>query len=284
MRTAAHYSKEALRLMPRALAPLITLVLLFTYCKVSTADDSGTAKSPVSTKRGVSGNGNAAAPMNAGWYYNWYVESKQDVSAEYVPMIAHGKDANGWFFARVMELKNSGRVKCLLGFNEPERKLPGGDISVDGAIAKWPLFEQTGLRLGSPAPALDEKGRQWLDEFMDKAAAKHLRVDFVTLHWYGDVADPHAAKKFAAWLTGIHNRYHKPIWITEFAGLNWGYLHHSITEEMNQKFLAEVEPSMERTPWIERYCWFSSKPANLFTDSELTTLSPLGRIYADGGK
>jgi hypothetical protein len=109
-------------------------------------------------------------------------------------------------------------------------------------------------------------------------------VDFIAVHWYGDVADPHAAKKFADWLTAIHDKYDKPIWITEFAGLNWGWLHHPITTEQNMKFISDLEPELERTPWIERYCWFSSKPADLFTDKERTMLSRLGEIYRDGGR
>jgi hypothetical protein len=279
MRAKAFYSIDTCRL-----TLLVSLVLVLTHCPTTTADDIGSPGSAVSMKRGVSCGGRAAGPMNAGWYYSWYIDPGPQVSAEFVPMIAHGKDANSWYFDRIMALKKSGKAKCLLGFNEPERKFPGGEISVDAAIAKWPMFEQTGLRLGSPAPAMDDKGRQWLDDFMTKAQARHLRVDFIALHWYGDVADPQAAKKFAAWLTDFHDRYQRPVWITEFAGLNWGWLHHPITAAMNQKFLTDLEPSLEQAPWIERYCWFSSEPANLFTDPGQTIISPLGRIYADGGQ
>jgi hypothetical protein len=212
------------------------------------------------------------------------VSKKRGVTAEFVPMIAHGKDANSWYYDRIMALKRNGNVTCLLGFNEPERKPPGGNISVDDAIKAWPLFEKTGLRLGSPAPAFDDKGRKWLTDFMAKAEENHLRVDFVAVHWYGDVSDPRAAAKFAAWLTGIHKQYKKPVWITEFGGLNWGWIHHPITAAMNSKFLADIEPQMERTDWIERYCWFSSESAALYADSKRTTLSPLGIQYRDGGR
>lgn len=246
----------------------------------ATATAFATAKSAVSKKRGVSDGGTSAAALNAGWYYNWYIRPDPNVKAEFVPMIAHGKDANSWYFDRIMELKREGKITALLGFNEPERQ----NFSVDDAINAWPMFEKTGLRLGSPAPAMDNAGRAWLTEFMKKAATKHLRVDFVCVHWYGDVAGGAAsAKQFADWLIGIHKQYHKPIWITEFAGLNWGWLHHPITDEENQQFLAALEPQMQRTPWIERYCWFDSKPANLFTDKTHTSLTRLGMIYRDGG-
>jgi hypothetical protein len=250
--------------------------------QASPQDANPSLANGVSTKRGASGDGHEAALLKAGWYYSWYIDPGKDVTAEFVPMIAHGKDANSWYYDRIMALKAQGKVKCLLGFNEPERKPPGGDISVDGAINAWPLFMKTGLRLGSPAPAFDDAGRKWLDAFMTKASAKNLRVDFIAVHWYGDVADPQAPAKFANWLNGIHRQYNKPIWITEFAGLNWDYLHHDVTMEMNEKFISVLEPQMEKTKWIERYCWFSSKPGNLFDDDARTRLTRLGEIYRDG--
>jgi hypothetical protein len=233
----------------------------------------------VSRKRGVT-DGRVAAVLRAGWYYTWYIEPASGTNAEFVPMIAHGKDANSWYFDRIKKLKAQGKAKVLLGFNEPER----GEVSVDDAIRVWPEFEKTGLRLGSPAPAFDPAGRKWLDEFMTKANAKNLRVDFIALHWYGDVADPKAAAHFMGWLSEIHNHFRKPVWITEFAGLNWDWLHHPITAEMNQRFLSDLEPQLEQTNWVERYNWFNDKPANLFDDSKTRTLSRLGMIYRDGGR
>ena len=233
-------------------------------------------------KRGTSSGGETAAALDAGWYYTWYIEPRPGVTAEFVPMIAHGKDANSWYWDRIAKLKADGKVTTLLGFNEPERKAPGGEISVDDAIRAWPDFERTGLRLGSPAPAFDKAGRAWLTDFMTKAAAKHLRVDFVAVHWYGDVAGgAAAAKPFADWLTGIHDQFHKPVWITEFAGLNWDWLHHPITAEQNQRFAAALLPALERQSWVERYCWFNDKPANLFEDKAQTKLTRLGEVYRE---
>ncbi len=52
---------------------------------------------------------------------------------------------------------------------------------------------------------------------------------------------------------------------------------------MNQKFLAGLEPQLERINWVERYNWFSAKHANLFDDEKAKTLSRLGQIYREGG-
>ncbi len=243
---------------------------------------AATTGTPAARKRGVSDGGKSAAAMGAGWYYTWYIDPAPDVTAEFVPMIAHGKDANGWYFDRIAKLRQQGRVTTLLGFNEPERKSQG-NCSVDDAIRAWPAFERTGLRLGSPAPAYDDAGRKWLADFMFKATANHLRVDFIALHWYGDVAGGAASVPgFVKWLQGFHDQYHKPIWITEFAGLNWGWLHHAITAEQNQRFVAALVPQLERTDWVERYCWFDSKPANLFEDAAHAQPTRLGTIYAGG--
>ena len=257
--------------MTRRAWPLACLLLLAS---------AAPATRPAVAKRGVSCGPDAADKLDAGWYYTWYIDAKPDVPAEFVPMIAHGADANSWYWDRIAELKRQGRVTTLLGFNEPERDRPGGQVSVDDALRVWPDFERTGLRLGSPAPAYDRPGRAWLTEFMFKAEQRHLRVDFVAVHWYGDVAGGAAsAKPFLDWLSGIHEQYRKPVWITEFAGLNWNWLHHPVTAEQNAAFLSAVIPTLERTPWVERYCWFDEPPAGLFADRPRSTLSAVGRAY-----
>lgn len=236
-------------------------------------------------KRGVSVNFAHARLLKASWYYNWYIDPVPGADAEFVPMIAHGDDANPWYFDRVMKLKAAGKITCLLGFNEPDRGPPGGDISVQKAIEAWPMFERTGLRLGSPAAAYDIPGKKWLNAFMTKANEQHLRVDFIAVHWYGDLNETHSAEWFIDWLGELHNKWHKPIWITEFAGLNWDPAAHPVTAEMNQDFLKSVQPLLDHADWLERYCWFSTKPANLFAnDDGGTTLTRLGEIYRDGGK
>jgi hypothetical protein len=236
-------------------------------------------------KRGASGDGHEAPLLKAGWYYSWYIDPGAPVDAEFVPMIAHGKDANSWYYDRIMKLKDAGKVKCLLGFNEPDRKAPeGGDISPEAALDAWPLFEKTGLRLGSPAVAFDDIGKKWLAEFMAGVKTRNRRIDFLAVHWYGDVSNPNAARNFADWLNQLHHSYKKPIWITEFAGLNWGWIHHDVTAQDNIRFLSELLPELEKTSWIERYCWFSSEQASLFSDKQRTQLSRLGEVYRDGGK
>ncbi|BFO21965.1 hypothetical protein SHKM778_83530 [Streptomyces sp. KM77-8] len=104
----------------------------------------------------------------------------------------------------------------LLGFNEPD--LPEqANMSVEQALDLWPRLESTGLRLGAPAVAAggDVPGG-WLDRFMKGAAERGLRVDFIPLHWYGGDFGPGAAEQLRTYLQAVHDRYDKPVWLTEY--------------------------------------------------------------------
>ena len=50
---------------------------------------------------------------------------------------------------------------------------------------------------------------EWLPKFMESKP----KVDFIPVHWYKG-ADH---KKFIADMEAIHDKYGKPIWVTEFA-------------------------------------------------------------------
>ncbi len=159
----------------------------------------------------------AAALRDSGvsWFYTWGADSK-GVSApgvEFVPMIWGAANADAATIARA---KAAGRT--LLGFNEPD--LAGqAEMSVDTALSLWPKLQATGLRLGAPAVAAGaDKAGGWLDEFMTGAAARGYRVDFIPLHWYGgDFRAGPATDQLEAYVSAVWARYHKPIWITEYA-------------------------------------------------------------------
>jgi hypothetical protein len=56
-----------------------------------------------------------------------------------------------------------------------------------------------------------------LDRFLAGAAQRGLRVDFITVHWYGSDFGAAAVDHLRGYLQAIYDRYHKPIWLTEFA-------------------------------------------------------------------
>ena len=119
------------------------------------------------------------------------------------------------------------------------------------------------LRLGSPAPSVDGGAAGgWLDRFMNGAAARRYRVDFVALHWYGtDFADPaRSVAGLCDYLTAAYQRYHKPIWLTEcaLADFSNGIDGARYPDAKQQAaFAAASRPMLDRLTFVERYAWFA---------------------------
>ncbi|MET7683460.1 glycosyl hydrolase [Streptomyces sp. NPDC005423] len=64
----------------------------------------------------------------------------------------------------------------------------------------------------------------WLDRFMSGASARGYRVDFITLPWYGgDFRTPQAVQQLTSYLRAVHERYHKPIRLTEYALIDFSH-------------------------------------------------------------
>jgi hypothetical protein len=221
--------------------------------------------------------------LNISWLYNWNskIAAGQPKELEYVPMIWNGKDPKK-LQTRIDGLKGQNH-KTLLGFNEPDQK-EQANMSVELALELWPTLMKSGLRLGSPGAAHPDK--EWMKEFMAKAAEKKYRVDFVCVHWYWE---PRPAD-FLGKLRQLHNLYEKPLWITEFAVADWDVKPdkpHRFSEDEVADFLRKVLPELEKTPWIERYAWFPSGPKfPALTSSALFdkdgNLTKVGKVYAAG--
>jgi hypothetical protein len=172
-------------------------------------------------------------------------------------------------------------TKYVLGFNEPDT-WDQSLMSIDEVVSLWPLLYKHGVKLGSPCTNWVKN--PWMKQFMQVSTAKKLRVDFVTMHYYGE-PDP---AKFLNLLRDIHNAYHKPIWITEFGVADW-YLGpgqpNPYTVAQVEHFMRAVIPELEKRDYIKRYAWFPApitshiacSSALFNTDGSLTEL---GKIYA----
>jgi hypothetical protein len=201
--------------------------------------------------------GMAAALRDSGasWFYSWGADGKgvSVPGVEFVPMIWGAANADPATIARA---KAAGRT--LLGFNEPD--LAGqAQMSVDTALSLWPKLQATGLRLGAPAVAFggDEAGG-WLDQFLTSAAAKGYRVDFIPLHWYGrDFRAGPATDQLKTYVSAVWARYHKPIWITEYALMNFGGGAKYPTAAVQSAFIVKSTAMLRTLPYVERYAWFS---------------------------
>lgn len=192
-----------------------------------------------------------------GWYYNWrsdqmYHRGGQRRSVEFVPMIHSAGNVSD-------PIRSDLPVRTLLGFNEPDGRARGqSGISVEKAVALWPILQAHGLRLSSPATTQAETlgKKSWQRRFMDQVEARGLRVDFMAVHYYstnGDVA------AFERWLRAVHAEYRRPIWVTEFGLVDWNRPG-ATTPAQNANFAVAAIQMMERLPFVERHAWFAANP------------------------
>lgn len=222
--------------------------------------------------------------LHVRWFYSWGGDEPADMpaGAEFVPMDwGYYGDKDNQLVKWLARVKAQPNVHALLGFNEPDHK-DQANLTVDKALEGWPYLMQTGLPLGSPAAANDDG--PWMQQFMQAAAAKHYRIDFICVHWYGG-AD---SASFLGYLARIYGMYHLPLWVTEFAPADWsaGPGHPSrITPEQTANFMRAVLPAMDKRDYVQRYAWFSgSQGDNPLGSAALFnadgSLTDLGRLYA----
>jgi hypothetical protein len=98
----------------------------------------------------------------------------------------------------------------------------------------------------------------WLDDFMREAAARHYRVNFITVHWYGsDFSTGPAVQELQSYLQAIYDRYHLPIWLTEFALVSFAGSPALATEAQQAAFLTAATRMLAALPYVQRYAWFA---------------------------
>ncbi|MFJ5881491.1 sigma-70 family RNA polymerase sigma factor [Kitasatospora cineracea] len=240
-----------------------------------------------SARKGVgvwsfAGASQALAASGAGWYYTWGTQHpgiSTPASASFVPMIWGASSVTD---AALAQARANGPY--LLGFNEPDMAAQS-NLTVDRALELWPQLMRAGQTLGSPAVAYgaDTPGG-WLDRFMAGADAKGYRVDFITLHWYGgDFRTPQAVQQLTSYLEAVHRRYRKPIWLTEYALIDFSGGTRFPSAEQQAAFVTASTEALDALPYLQRYAWFGlgADPAGpssgLFTDG--TTATAAGRAY-----
>lgn len=193
-----------------------------------------------------------------GWYYNWrtdqmWSQDKRRRSVEFVPMIRDASDVN-------KKIVSDLPVRALLGFNEPDNRSTneGSNLSVEKAIQLWPRLEARGVRLGSPATTREQTlgKNSWQRRFMTQAEAKGLRVDFMAVHYYSTNGN---VKEFEKWLRAVYAEYKRPIWVTEFAFVDWSNVKNS-SYAQNAAFAEAAIMMMEKLPFVERHAWFAANP------------------------
>ncbi|SEB05815.1 glycosyl hydrolase [Pedobacter hartonius] len=278
---------------------LIFFYAVFSGCKKDTSSSTSivdhvvTATGQTTTgKKGVcfnTGNKNGTwygnvINLKSHWFYTWGPDIPFDLAprnCEFVPMFWGKGTVSSANVAYVKQLKALGRAKFVLGFNEPDLA-DQSNMSVADALASWPKLESVGLPLGSPATAWPT--RKWMYDFMDQAIAQKKRVDFICVHMYVGTDDA----AFVQVLKDLHDKYHKPIWITEFAtAANDAatMAQNPYTPGMVLKFMQRLLPKLEALDYVQRYSWFSGDPksARLWSSALVDAsgnLTALGKWYA----
>ena len=235
------------------------------------------------TKKGWCGTGSGGGPdaemVNGTWWYSWSADQNSRTNQEYVP-IKQNLGWPGW-----TEINNKQNVSHLLGFNEPNRP-DQSNMTVAQALAAWPDYLKSGLRLGSPSPS-DPFGSNgaWLYEFLDSCKARNYRVDYVAVHCYW-------AKSPQQWyndLKYVHDRTGLPIWITEWNnGANWtnetwptsdrSYSDANATKQLND--IKAILNVLDTASFVERYSiynWVQDARAMILNGS----LTKAGQYYKD---
>jgi len=220
-----------------------------------------TAASAANARKGVSawkftGVRQALKESGVSWYYTWSA-GHAGISAprgvKFVPMIWGPRSVST---ATLSQTKLYGHI--LLGFNEPDMRSQS-NMTVSQALSLWPQLMATGMRLGSPAVADDAATPGgWLDQFMQGAAARGYRVNFITVHWYGgDFATAPAVSQLKSYLQAIRARYHKPIWLTEYALASFGAPASFPSQRLQAAFVRASTTMLRRLSYVQRYAWFA---------------------------
>ncbi|GIH14238.1 sigma-70 family RNA polymerase sigma factor [Rugosimonospora africana] len=224
------------------------------------------APAVVSAKKGVcvwnfTGVSQALAQSKASWYYTWSTTHSGVTTpsgVQFVPMIWGSASVTA---SALSQAKNAGHY--LLGFNEPDRG-DQANMTVAQALDLWPQLMATGSTLGSPAVATGgDKAGGWLDQFMSGAASRGYRVDFITLHWYGgDFVTASAVSELKSYLSAVYNRYHKPIWLTEYALINFANGTSYPSDSQQAAFVTASAKMLGGLSYVQRYAWFGLPAAD----------------------
>lgn len=240
---------------------------------------AGALTAGATAKRGISINSASVEEMEmlkpgVSWYYNWAPSHSLPVipGMAFAPMCWNGVPAD-----RVRAYcKEHPEVKWLLGFNEPNFTAQA-NLTPEKAAEMWPQVQALAkeLNLGLVAPALNyspnapyQSPTKWMDEFV--ALVGKDAFDATAIHAYGGfgvMSD--LAEQF-------HNRYGKPVWVTEFCF--WPNEGGNVSLESQIDMMTTSVKWLEQTQWIEGYAWFMIKGKKEVNNSLLAVGGSIGNI------
>jgi hypothetical protein len=211
--------------------------------------------------------------MNATWFYTWSADNSSRPNEEFVPIRSQQ------YWPSWTQINGLDYVSHVMSFNEPDHT-EQSNVSVAQAVAQWPDFQKTGLRIGSPACTTFST---WLYPFMDSIKAHNYRVDYVVIHAYwGGLT----AAQWYSQLKAIHDKTGRPIWIKEWNnGATWTTetwptaYGDGLTKQLTE--LKAILNVMDTAHFVERYSiynWVGSMRMMISDDGWVT---PAGENYRD---
>ena len=234
------------------------------------------------------GGGKDLLALNEGWYYTWTDNETKESSegVQFVPMaFSHGTTENPNWIQRQTDRPG---IDHILGFNEPDKAEHKKNIylgvQANAVEAMLPLMA-TGLRIGGPS-CKEEGPRKWYPEFMEAARNKHLRIDFMGVHWYDWQSSPSKNRtdspedifeRFQQYLEQVYETYKLPIWITEFNANPYR------DTKTQLKFLQLALPYLDSLPYVERYAWFEPFDYDGNDNLSATDVNQSNKINKNGG-
>jgi hypothetical protein len=244
----------------------------------------GAGKAGIASSRYLSSAPGRLRALGASWSYNWSATAPPVESGlAWVPMVWGSGSVTSAVIASLRRDRADGKAQYLLGFNEPDAS-GQANMTPAEAVALWPQLERTGLKLGSPAVATPSDG--WLAAFMKLVRRRHLRVDFIALHYYQDFTDADAVGQLRAQVVALHNEYHLPIWITEIGALNirtWGEpMQHAATTAGAVTYLRSLFVMLNALSFVQRYAWFTDQCWNDAACRTSSLFDGGGRLTAVG--
>jgi hypothetical protein len=225
------------------------------------------------------------------WFYGWSLNKQTFTGQQFVPM-TWGKGA--CTEQNIDYLLGRKDIDHLLSFNEPDNPGQSNIPVIDTAIQRYRIMQKTGLRLGSPVVEQDNAfgAGKWLTNFMARAQAEQLRIDFINVHWYdwgnqfnNAATDSLTAERifnrFVSYMEKVRLNYPGyPIWVTEYnANINRS------SQTIHRYFMKLSTDWMNQTPYVERYAYFfpNSVPATN-TDRSLNPVGNYWKSLAAGQK
>jgi len=251
-----------------------------------------------------------ALDLDDSWYYSWLSNPYGQYSKcndgsfphamEFVPMIIGLGSYTEITDTKIRWWKQA-NARFLLGYNEPDygngHNHPHMMDPADAA-KEWPKIQEIAAKFDPPltlvSPAISNSGPDaldadggsiWLDYFFGNCSevVPDCDVDlikYVAFHDYqGD------SEKLMRRMEGGFKKYKRPIWLTEFAMMNWDGP--TPTRQEHDDYLREVIPMLEASEAVYRYAWFTARQVANAGEGEANLLEPgsleltsTGKVYS----